>query len=135
MYAGSNSIAVLVESSHESEIVGLVRAGQRLALARLYMALLLGDGDLPTTTIKTDSLTAARVIRRDGVPARSKATARRHYVLGLRVEAGEMKPEFVPDGENPADFLTKWLPTAKLRASHNYATNARVWFGKSALGR
>ena len=32
----------------------------------------------------------------------------------------------VPDEAMPADFLTKWVPKAKLRTSIDYATNARA---------
>ena len=32
----------------------------------------------------------------------------------------------VPDAENPADFLTKWVPAKKLRASLDYVTGRRV---------
>ena len=33
---------------------------------------------------------------------------------------------FVSDKENPADFLTKWVPRAKLELSLDYVTNRKA---------
>ena len=41
-----------------------------------------------------------------------------------RIADGEVRLVHVPDDENPSDFLTKWVPAAKLRASLRYATGA-----------
>ena len=44
--------------------------------------------------------------------------------LMQRIAEGEVRLVHVPDDENPSDFLTKWVPAAKLRASLRYATGA-----------
>ena len=39
---------------------------------------------------------------------------------------GENIVRHIPGVENPADFLTKWLPDAKFKASIEYMTNGRA---------
>ena len=38
---------------------------------------------------------------------------------------GDCEIGHVYDGENPADFLTKFVPRDKMAASNEYVTNAR----------
>ena len=53
----------------------------------------------------------------------------------MRILDDEIAPKWVPDEENPADFLTKWLPGPKLRASLAYVCNSAVWHGLEKLRR
>ncbi len=47
----------------------------------------------------------------------------RRYVTFLqRVQSGYVELKHVPDTENPADFLTKFVPVAKVKSSLKYAT-------------
>ncbi len=39
------------------------------------------------------------------------------------VKQGVVKVEFIRDANNAADFLTKWVPAAKLKASIAYTSN------------
>jgi hypothetical protein len=48
---------------------------------------------------------------------------RRYAVLQERVKQGDVKVEFIRDANNAADFLTKWVPAAKLKASIAYTSN------------
>ena len=49
----------------------------------------------------------------------------RHYHMLLqRVQMGENDVRHIPDAENPADFLTKWLAGPKFIRSVKYLTNA-----------
>ena len=41
-------------------------------------------------------------------------------------DADRVVLKHVTDPEMPADFLTKWVPSAKLEASIRYATNSRA---------
>ncbi|KAL1499518.1 hypothetical protein AB1Y20_011721 [Prymnesium parvum] len=54
--------------------------------------------------------------------SRSKHLLRRYFVLMQRIQAGEIKVVHVKDVANPADFLTKWVPAKKLRASVAYVS-------------
>ncbi len=42
------------------------------------------------------------------------------------VKSGKITISHVPDVENPADFLTKWVKKDKLRQSIDYFTNAHA---------
>ena len=42
-----------------------------------------------------------------------------------RVRQGRVKIAYVPDPQNPADYLTKFLDKEKVRSSNAYATNSR----------
>ena len=45
-------------------------------------------------------------------------------VLQDRVRRGVAKLGYVPDEENPADYLTKFVPASKLERSIAYLTNS-----------
>ena len=72
-----------------------------------------------------DNLAHARVAMRRGAAARSRHLLRRYYVLRQRIERGACGVVHIPDAENPADFLTKWVPKAKLNRSLAYVTGSR----------
>ena len=59
-----------------------------------------------------------------GCPTRSKHFLRRYAVLKRRIQDGEVILKHVPDTQMPADFLTKWIPAAKLEQSLRYACNS-----------
>ena len=61
-----------------------------------------------------------------GAASRSKHMLRRYYVLMQRIRSGSVKVVHVPDTANPSDFLTKWVPAAKLRASLSYVTGSKA---------
>ena len=48
---------------------------------------------------------------------------RRYAVLQEHVKQGVVKVEFIRDANNAADFLTKWVPAAKLKGSIAYTSN------------
>ena len=58
--------------------------------------------------------------------SRSRHFLRRYWALQQRVARGEVTLVKVPDAQMPADFLTKWIDTAKLKRSVLYATNAKA---------
>ena len=60
-----------------------------------------------------------------GTASRSRHFLRRYYAFLQRVKAGEVAIGHVPDSDNPADFLTKWLPAPKFNRSIEYVTNQR----------
>ena len=128
--SATNKIKVRCAASHDTEMVALTRTGQRIATCRLYHLHISAEGVAPPTVVKTDSKTAAGVMSFQMHAGRSKATARRHFVLGQQFDDGEIRPQWVPDSESPADFLTKWLGKDKLKRSLEYATNSRVWHDK-----
>ena len=62
--------------------------------------------------------------------ARAHHFLRRYTVLQQRMQTGEVSVFKIDDPNMPADFLTKWLPAAKLRDSVAYATNSRNRVGE-----
>jgi hypothetical protein len=62
------------------------------------------------------------VATKRGTPNRSRHLLRRYYTLMQRIQSGRINVVHVPDTENPSDFLTKWVPSKKLRASLSYVT-------------
>ena len=64
------------------------------------------------------------MIGRGGV--RCRHALRRYQIIQERVKSGKVTISHVPDVENPADFLTKWVKKDKLRQSIDYFTNAHA---------
>ena len=73
----------------------------------------------------TDNRANELVANNTGSSSRSRHFLRRYFVLRQRVAHGCVAVVKVGDPQMPADFLTKWVPAAKLRASIDYLTNAR----------
>ena len=78
------------------------------------------------TSRKTDNLANQKVGSGLGCPTRSRHFLRRYNVLKQRIAQGDVTLRYIPDPQMPADFLTKWIPAAKLELSLQYATNSRA---------
>jgi hypothetical protein len=63
---------------------------------------------------------------RRGGAARARHLLRRYIVLMQRIQDGECRIVHIPDPENPADFLTKFVPADKFRRSLRYVTGAQA---------
>ena len=87
------------------------------------------------TFIGTDNLSNALVASDQGTASRSRHFLRRYYAFLQRVKAGEVAIGHVPDADNPADFLTKWLPAPKFNRSIEYVTNQRNFVTMVRSGR
>ena len=62
---------------------------------------------------------------RQGAASRSRHLLRRYHHLLQQVRARELTVVYVPDANNPSDFLTKWVSSKKLNDSLAYATGSR----------
>jgi len=82
------------------------------------------------TLLGTDNMANLRVGSGVGAPTRSKHFLRRYHTLKQRVAAGEVVMRHVSDTQMPADFLTKWIPRAKLELSLRYATGSHLRRGQ-----
>ena len=125
VYHVTKKIALIVDSSMETEAIASAKAGEQVAVAR---DILRAFGVLPErpTLIGTDNLANFKVATGIGCPSRSRHFLRRYFVLKRRIASGEVTMMHVPDVEMPADCLTKWLPSEKLRRSVDYMTNRRA---------
>ena len=121
----------MCESSVDTEGVGIVRGAQVIARLRNIDACLLFTA-LSPTTIFIDNASLHLLVTRQGLHGLSRASARRYVVLGMRFDNNEINPQHQPDEQMMADFGTKWLAAAKLRASLRYATNSVAWHGDLA---
>ena len=124
VFHATKKIGLILGSSHESEAVASAKAGEQVAYAREVLRAL---GVLPAgpTPILTDNQANMQVARDATSAARARHFLRRYTVLQQRMQTGEVSVFKIDDPNMPADFLTKWLPAAKLRDSVAYATNSR----------
>ena len=119
----TKKIALIVDSSMESEAIGSSKAGEAISYAREILRAL-GTPPAGPTLIGTDNLANQKVGSGVGCPTRSRHFLRRYWALKQRIQSGEAQLRHVDDESMPADFLTKWIPSAKLERSIRYATNA-----------
>ena len=131
-YAGAvvfhvtKKISLILDSSMETEAIASAKAGEQVSYAR---EILRAFGVAPSgpTFVGTDNLANQKVASGDGSPSRSKHFLRRYWVLKQRIRHGEVNLVHVPDEQMPADFLTKWIPRAKLERSLRYACGSHTY--------
>ena len=118
-----HKIGCITDSSMGNEGIASAKAAE-LLVAAVNSARGFGKAPQGPVVLGTDNKANLQVASRTGTSRRSKHLLRRYYVLMQRIADGEVRLVHVPDDENPSDFLTKWVPAAKLRASLRYATGA-----------
>ena len=113
---------LIVDSSMESEAVATGKCGELVTYAR---EILRAFGILPIgpTFVGSDNKANAMIAAGTALPSRSRHCLRRYLTFLQRLRRGEVEVGFVPDTENPADFLTKWVGKSKAFASIAFATN------------
>jgi hypothetical protein len=118
------NINMHIASSHEAEAYATGKAGEVVDLGR---DVLRAWGQLPDgpTFVGTDNKANALVGSGRATPSRLRHCLRRYRTFTERRERGEVELGFVPDVENPSDFLTKWVSASKLEASLEYCCNSR----------
>ena len=72
-----------------------------------------------------DNKSAAEVAAGIGNTQRARHCLRSFHILMQRVQRRSVRIGYVPDPQNPADYLTKFLDREKVRWSDAYATNTR----------
>ena len=77
------------------------------------------------TFVGTDNKANALVGSGRATPSRLRHCLRRYKTFTERRARGEVELGYVPDPENPTDFMTKWVSAAKLEASLEYLCNTR----------
>ena len=82
----------------------------------------LGQGGQGPTLITTDNKANQLVGSGQSGAARSRHHLRKYLEIQQAVALGNVILRHVPDAENPADFLTKWLSKEKVDVSIEYAT-------------
>ena len=125
MAHGTHKPTCLFDSSMGGENNASCVLAEKISYAR-EVARAIGDPQQTPTRIYSDNDAHVKVAMKKGSSARSKHLLRRYYVLMQRVKNEEVTIVHVPDAENPADFLTKFVPAKKFRASMRYVTQNPV---------
>ena len=121
----SKKLHIIVNSSFGTEAFASSRAGEMISYVdELDRAV--GHVKMRPRLVTTDSTANATVSSLHGTATRGKHLLRHLHSFMQRVRFGEVTLKHVPDKENPADFLTKWVPAAKFNASIRYLTGQRI---------
>ena len=117
---------IIINSSFGTEAVATSRAADAVSPI-VAMARAFGVAPTAPVTIITDSMANANVASGHGSSTRAKHLLRHYHYVLQKVLAKEVAIKHVPDVENPADFLTKWVSEDKHKRSLAYLN------GKAAL--
>ena len=132
VYHGTKKLGIAtLDSSHEHECIATCKGAEGNAYVREVLRAL-GIPIKGPTPILTDNAANMRVSQTAGNASRSKHFLRRYWSLLRRIAEGEAVVKFVSDRTCPADFLTKWVPSRKLRDSELYAENSSNAVGREA---
>ena len=112
-----------VDSSAEGEGIATSKCAEILENVR-EIARGMGILSDEPTVIRCDNESSVRVSNDPKSAGRLRHAQRRYATLQARVARGDVIVVHVPDASNAADFLTKWIPRAKLNESIAYASNA-----------
>ena len=129
MYRGAaifhqtKKLGVLLDQSMAHEGIATAKLADVMITAREYARALGDPQDMPTL-LCSDNMPNVQVATRHGAANRSKHMLRRYFVLMQRIQQKHIRLAFLPDPENPSDFLTKWLPQAKFNSSLCFAIGA-----------
>ena len=119
----TKKIAILVDSSMETECIASSKAAEIIAYVREILRAF-GTPPLGPTLLTTDNLSNQGVASGASCPSRSKHFLRRYHALQQRIRAGECTIRHINDAQMPADALTKWVSADKLKRTMRYLTNS-----------
>ena len=120
----TKKLSMILDSSMEAEAIGSSKTAEVISYAREILRALGVPATAPTV-VMTDNKANLLVAKDLASASRSRHFLRRYWALQQRMKRGEVRLVKVPDPDMPADFLTKWVPSAKLAKSIEYATNSR----------
>ena len=118
----TKKIAILVDSSMETECIASSKAAEIIAYVREILRAF-GTPPLGPTLLTTDNLSNQGVASGASCPSRSKHFLRRYHALQQRIRAGKCTIRHINDAQMPADALTKWVSADKLKRTMRYLTN------------
>ena len=117
-------VGVESESSMHTEAIGSVRCSDRIIVARNVLTAL-GVPPSGPTLLVTDSKSNMLVANDAGSSARSRHYLRMYRILQQRIACDDIALKYVPDCENAADALTKWVDKGKFERCVAYMTGER----------
>lgn len=98
-------------SSTEAEYMALSDSSKEAVHLRSFLGEVMGE--LQTTIIFNDNQGAGQLTRNPVFHKRTKHVDIRHHFIKELVEKGEVRINYIPTAEMPADVLTKGLATSK----------------------
>ena len=104
------------------EAVATGKSGEIISYAREVLRAMGVPCDEPTF-VGTDNNANALIASERALPKASRHCLRRYTTFLQRVRRGQTRVGYVPDVENPADWLTKPIGKEKSDRSMLYATN------------
>ena len=114
----TKKIAILVDSSMETECIASSKAAEIIAYVREILRAF-GTPPLGPTLLTTDNLSNQGVASGASCPSRSKHFLRRYHALQQRIRAGKCTIRHINDAQMPADALTKWVSADKLKRTNH----------------
>ena len=117
-------VGVESESSQHTEGVASVKCSSRILYARTVLAALGVPCGEPTVLL-TDNKANMLVANDAGSSVRSRHFLRMYRLLQQRIGDGDIAIKHVPDAENPADALTKWIDVNKFEKCVAYMAGER----------
>ena len=120
VFSTTKKIGITVGSTHEGEQIATLK-GSEIALRGNIALAGLGITLPEPTTILTDSLSNRTVAENVGSANHCRHFLTRYDILKERIAAGEVRVVYVPDPENPSDYLSKFVDATKMARSVDYA--------------
>jgi hypothetical protein len=115
--------AAMCTSTHKGELKPTSKAAERVEMARLTLRAL-GVPPQGPTFIGTDNKANMLVANDSTSSKNSRHFLAKYAAIRELMATEEIQVGHVADRQNPSDFLTKWVPAAKLRASLRFATGS-----------
>ena len=115
----------ITQFSNDIFAVASVRCSDRIIYGRNILCSL-GVPPTAPTVLVTDSKSNMLVANDAGSSARSRHYLRMYRLLQQRIACDEIAIKYVPDCENPADALTKWVDKGKFERCIAYITGDRA---------
>jgi len=118
----TKTLGMHVNSSMAAEGVATARAAEGLEHALQIHRALGGMSvlDSPPPVMATDNKSNMQVAMSKGATTRARHLLRIYVGVQQQIKQGSCRVLYVPDKMNPADFLTKFLPTVKFISSLRY---------------
>ena len=131
VHHSTHKVGAVVTCSMQSESYASTRAADLIIYAREIQRAFGISTDLPTF-IGTDSLSHSQLSNKLANAGRSKPFLKQYVIQAQRQKSSDITVGHISDLNMPADFLTKWISSRKLRMSIIYATNPSAFVPRLA---
>ena len=120
------NIGGAVASTWEGENVASIKASE-IALYAGIISRALGAETPDSILVMTDNKSNMQTTNDAKATQRTKYMLKRQVILHARVKEGNVCVAYIPDPENPSDYLSKSVDRVKTQMSDDYATGAAAF--------